>query len=565
MKNSKPNNKYNQKGRKSTRGGKPKNSNSRNEGSKSKEEEFKGNTNDPAWYAKNPQLLRDVASVSFGWLAGRPIPLATNTELFPNRTGDLRIPGICALYTIPTFPYTEGSNDALNVAGMKQYSYLRHALSANLPYDMPELICMEVAMAQVYSYINFLRRAYAVASLYANENRYVPQGLLYAMGIDAEDLQTNLNNFRTGINMLTVKASALSVPADLTYFSRQAMMYANIYTAGTSIKDQLYMYVPKGFFVLKETTDTGVSLELTMLNDALNAEQSQLTWDQLIDFGRFMLNPILASQDMGLISSNILRVYGSNGILKLSTTPEILDIVPVFDIGVLEQMANAQVLDWELAQDMFSKGNLDVTQQIEEEYLQFALSYTPKVDLSVTTDLSSQQLTSLKCGTYLKQLLTTTTAFTDPNLVIESTRMKFGINYEKKASGTEIYKFDFATEVVTNIEFWNISKAAVPGVAAYSVTSQSYTYISAYAGAQVPLPSVSLDSYETELVSIRNYFRYAPQLFFIVSNGTVTAFGAPVTMFDVDNYTIIESDNLAMMNEVATLSMLDAPGVAMKY
>lgn len=212
-------------------------------------------SNDPAWYAASNELLRDSASIPYSWPVGTPIDFHNPLNL----TAENRkwaVPGIQSIQLVPSVGLSDSPSSPINVAANATYAFVRHANAGHSNYDAPDLMLYIMAMSQVYSYICYLQRAYGVATLYAQTNRYLPDALLTAMGCNPGAIRSGLSDFRYGINVLINKAASFAVPAEMTVFNRQAFLYSNIYTEGTSIKDQLYMYNPNGFWQYSWDTAT---------------------------------------------------------------------------------------------------------------------------------------------------------------------------------------------------------------------------------------------------------------------------------------------------------------------
>lgn len=303
-------------------------------------------SNDPAWYSTDPSLLRDAASIPFSWSVGTPIAMnyayPSGTAAEQEFTDDnLVIPGLCVLDLIPTVGYAEDQSSPINVASTALYSFVRHANSGHANYDSPDLMVYCIAMANVYAYINFLQRIYGCGLMYDQRNRYLPEALVAAQDVNFDDLVGNLAQMRYGINMIIAKAASLAVPSSITYFNRQAFIYANIYCEGTSTKDQMYMYNPFGFLVFNEYEVVGGASGLTFKKFADPTTKYRVS--DLIKFGNQMLQPILDSEDLNIMSGDILKAYGDGGIIKLAPLGLDYNLLPTFNIGVLEQMHNATI------------------------------------------------------------------------------------------------------------------------------------------------------------------------------------------------------------------------------
>lgn len=548
----------------------------------SSKDELKSKVNDPNWYAADDAILRDAASIPFSWATGTLLDLGVET---------ITIPGICALKLTPTFGRCTSQSDPINVASTAVYSFIRHANSGSSNYDSPDLMLYIMSMSQIYSYINMLQRAYGVAQLYAQGNRYLPDGLMTAMGIDPVDVQSHLADFRYRINVLINKAASMAVPSDFTIFQRQAFLYQNIYTEGTSIKDQLYMYVPHGFwyFGLNPTTKAGQLNYVQFKPSACisGATNSLFTVSQLFSLGNALLQPILGDEDMNIMSGDILKAYGSDRLIKLAEVPPEYRVAPVFDIGVLEQMKNAVVipsltfanyssinfngvsnLSRPAVMQNNNKGYLLSQPQIKSGSLGSIYQDDTETNLSAkgggALDLMAEKIS------LTNRLLTTTTDSTGPELVIESSRLMTvadripGTANASAASGAYLYP---GSEICVACELWYSEFNSALGGAMTFAKSVIYSdmYLSNPSKLEDAPAQVS-----TTILTRHGRFHFAPGINIYSYNGSdPSAASASISevawvgqMYNVDNYAVMTKDMLKRLHEVALLNMLHVPSIA---
>lgn len=393
-------------------------------------------TNDPSWYNQDPSLARDSASIPFSYVVGTPTHLSEQGIPW-NR------PGIMKVTLMPTIGEASVPNSPVNIAATANYSFIRHANSGHSNYDAPDLMLYELALASAYSYLNYLQRIYGLVTLYSTSNRYYPKALLESDFVDFDDINNNLANFRYGINVLINKLAAFAVQGDMPYFKRQAFLYSNIYTQGDSAKSSLYYYTPYGFYKYGLNTDGSGMLKFVKLESgSTETGNYPKTVAYLLKFGNDLLDPILSSEDMGIMSGDILRAYGSN-ILKVAPIPEYYPLVPMADLAVIEQMQNATIMPVAPA---------DIVQDSTHGYLTQSISFN---DTTYIGDFyqtaGGGDLTAMLYGG--KRLLTTILKQPSSDDVLERTRLMVGcsnVRYDasthkliadKIYCGTEIAKF----------------------------------------------------------------------------------------------------------------------------
>jgi len=335
--------------------------------------------NDPNWYAASAQLLTDVASLPYSNVVGVPFEFHYSHD----DPGKIMIPGIMTLEYTPTIGVSTSSTSPINTAARNVYTYVRHVNSGHTNYDAPDLMMYLMAMDSLYTWHAFLRRAYGIMSLYTPRNRYYPKSLVNAMHIDSDNIMDNMAQFRTTINTLAVKLGALVVPASMSYTARHIWMTSNFYMDGTTAKAQTYMMVPVTFWkyeeVYESSTYTGcrlVPISTYQLNGETDTPRMTLATIQSIT--NQLLNAVLGSEDMAIMSGDILKAYKGN-IVIIPPTEENYTVLPQYSEEVLSQITNSQAVGF-----LISGANNYVTQN--PSINEGAILFDPTFSYSVTGD-----------------------------------------------------------------------------------------------------------------------------------------------------------------------------------
>lgn len=298
-----------------------------------------GADNDPAWYAQNPQILKDSASFSYNYPLGSRLNFGSNDAA--DNMNSTSLPGIMAIYTTPTFGQSLHSNSPINTAARNIYSFVRHANSGHSNYDAPDLMLYLTAMDNLYSFVSFLKRAYGVMMPAYYTNRYMPKALIESMHLDYADLNANLNDFRSFINRLALRIGSMCIPASMSYMARHMWMYEHIWTDDESDKAQVYLYSPHGFYRFSLDSEMAGQLEY---KDLFTDGNPNLTFKDLVSYGESMLEPILASEDMNIMSGDILKAFGAENLYKINMIDEAYLVVPEYSAEVLDQIQNTTLL-----------------------------------------------------------------------------------------------------------------------------------------------------------------------------------------------------------------------------
>lgn len=522
-------------------------------------QQWKKGSNDPKWYANSPQLLRDAASFPFSSPTGAVVDLHNPLLQTISNQGKFTIPGLNVIYLSPAVGYAIDAESPVNIAAQSAYSFVRYANSGSRNYDNPDLMIYLLAMSQVYSYIVYLQRLYAAALKYTYNNRYLPDAVLLACHVDVDNLRQHLADFRMGINVLINKTAQFAVPNTMPYFNRMAFLYKQLYTEGTSGKDQMYMYAPLSFWKYELNVDKSGMLRMYEVpgHGALSGTAPLADYDDLIRYGEDMIGRLIQSEDSGVMSGDILKAYKGN-IIRIMEVPESFDLEIVFDIGVLEQMKNStcvhgttnrEIVDMDIA-------HANVIQDPTHSFLQSE----PSISVANRSDLPEWQNNALQRSLQILQedrLLTTTSVDVTPELVIESTRlMTIGFNYQNDTA-----------DLPANISLYCGSEVAWYSRYFYfDVDSSGVRKLNNLVNSYPTILFSSLDAdaltlWERE-VNVMGYFRFHPMVHVIMARESTTTPGAVNytdggLQYDVDNYALVDFTMLSKLHDISLLSMFN--------
>lgn len=285
---------------------------------------IKDRTNDPKWYAANPQLMTAAGSYSFSNVLGTKLPITQHS-----------FPGIMTMSWIPTL----GTDDPAVIATRNVYSFVRHANSGSANYDAPDLMMYILAVDSAFSYIANLIRLYGVMRLFDQRNKYMPRAIVRSMGINYDSILENLANLNYYINSLVARASVLWIPDTMPFVERHYWLNSNIFCDGASSKAQLYIPLQYSYYKYNPTlTSYGGGLEPKQLPDFANG----LTYTQLVNFGEDLFSQLDANnEDFGIMGGDILKAYGKEHLYTISEIPFNYTVMPIYSTEVLSQFHNA--------------------------------------------------------------------------------------------------------------------------------------------------------------------------------------------------------------------------------
>lgn len=305
--------------------------------------------NDTEWYIPNDQLAKDVAQASMYTANGRPVlqNFTTNTSddpVYMNRT-PVATPGIMALRTMITW----GDGNTLNTAGKLLYSWLQQKTGRTPAYDHTDLLMYLVAMDSAYSCYAWMARLYGIINKYSLTDRYTPDALILANGVNPSSLRASLADFRMAINNYAFKLASLPMPIVFAFTKKHTFQFQSVYTDADTRKAQYYMFVPTGFYQWVEGS-SGQATHCDFIT-VPNIDPSDtvpttsgLTLTQLLTYANRFIDPLLNSQDIRTMASDIMNQFG-NDLYEVSPIAETFMITPEYSQEIMEQIENAFIYD----------------------------------------------------------------------------------------------------------------------------------------------------------------------------------------------------------------------------
>lgn len=493
--------------------------------------------NDPSWYAQDIQLLKDAFSITTAERLGLPIrttrPNLTATAYPFNTDTTLVVPGIMNFMVLPEPGISTNANSAVNVAAKKLFSQVRRMNSGYSNYEPTDLMLYLLAIDNIYMLWNWLVRLYGIINLYSSRNAYLPEGLLASMNVNRSIIK-DACQLRTLINLLQSKINTFAVPSYLTYFTRHAWLFSNIWLDSNNAKAQMYIMNPHSLYKWVEQTEATQPAYLTPRAICMH-DSAPFSIDGLQSLVNEMINPVFYSEDFALISGDIVKSFGREACFILPTIEEHYTVVPTYSPEVLTQLSNAKFTG------NYSTTLLDTTFRITQ-----AISGTGDLAVSSIVFNPTVKLNyyGLEDNHYLYNFHTDEVT---PEIAAVATRLNFvphlvGVTHEANAS-TITASFDScSSELVLGLETYTFN----PNDNGYIRNVVESAYYAASSG-------LTLDDMHDILQSTQ--FDWAPLMKVTDSQGRVYYFS------DLDNYTQIDLNTLISMNDVALLSMFGIPGV----
>lgn len=425
-------------------------------------ERFEDKTNNPGWYAPTQQLLRDTATYPFANAVGNSIRTISRTD------DDYlaSIPGIMKLSYMPTFGALTDKTSPLNMSSRNIFSFMRHGISGIRHYNANDVLTYLVPMTSIFSYWTWLTRLYGIHRYYVLRNKYVPEAIFTALGVDYDDFCNHLADFRAKMNTVSAKLSSYAIPNTMPIMARQLQLCSSIYKDAPHDKAQIFMYSPVGFYKYNpKKYATGGCCEFTPFmhniesdGDLVETYKKSWTVAELFQYFETLIDPIFEDEDFNLIAADIETSFGTQRCAKLLSIPDDYSILPEYSPEMVEQTQNAIIVGvavkdtaiddgkgvkfktWDLHQDLNWGRNL--------------LRCVP----AVASDYKEEMRKKVKEFKLDKFNYLTNTYVTDvtPEIVIENTRLQPILHYNVDGENMQISIHNCGSEIVNNVDIFHL-------------------------------------------------------------------------------------------------------------
>lgn len=489
--------------------------------------------NDASWYVPTEQLLKDVASFTYYDPLGNLIDLSSSKDTTNTATTFRQaLPGVTAIYFRPTPGISVDANSAVNVAATNMWTEVRRKISGSVNnVDSTDMMMYYLAVVDLYAFHAMMCRAYGVMNTYSYVNRYIPRALIEAMGIDFDDLNDHISDFRGFINKIPVKIGPLAIPANFAYTIRHMWMNTNVYKDSPALKAQCYLYVQEGFWRYTNTSDTGTQLEYMPFKPPTT--DGLMTFNQIVEYYKALVEVLPTDGDAGNISSYMLNSFGAVQVVGQISSD--YAVVPAYVPEVLSQIHNLTTLPGPQKNTQGAQWN--VTQEIPEDGVSPYIYFNPEW----TTDLTINR--PLIHKVFLDQRSDSPTP--GDNMVASRLTIIPATRTEDKTASTVTYTYDaMGSECVTRMRIFYYQRTLTgSGLQLANYELFTDTMLTAPAGG----PGTSVP---TDLI-MGSYFDWFPTIYLF--SGTAPVPVIVTTFGDKDNYTVLDVKDVFNLHEAALL------------
>nr|AVA30691.1 capsid protein [Picobirnavirus sp.]AVD97015.1 capsid protein [Picobirnavirus sp.] len=309
-----------------------------------------GGTPAPEASAAQNSLLSIAGNISTFTRLGVPAGLETTNyaAVYPKTSGyvdlgagDTRTPCIMRLKWVPTVGVAHDATADINVAFKAFYSKVRHANSGARNYESPDLVAYTMAMDSIANLYHAGLRAYGMLNLYSSNNAVYPKRIVEAMGFDFEDWINNQPNICFYLKNKMNQLMTFSVPNAMPIFMSHLDISSKVYTDGEGDKTQAYVFVQDVYYSYEKADQAA---GLTPVSFFTPNDEKLYTWAQYVQLFERLLQPLLNSEDIAMISGDIEKCYGTVSAMRIVPISDAYNTPVVKDDDILLGINNALIV-----------------------------------------------------------------------------------------------------------------------------------------------------------------------------------------------------------------------------
>lgn len=302
-----------------------------------------GRDNDPMWYFTDARLAEQTSNLSFHSFLGEGNIVAGI---------DYKLPSIMTLrmnpspgnsyYFDPGIGSQQSTRSGINLACTKLFTllstYSGRAATTYAPQDVGMLI---LAMGEIVSCIEDIRRLFGVSYTFSERNRALPKLLIESMGIDYDDFKSKRSIYIDNVNALITRFNQLPILGNIAYILKCRDMYQKIYTdSPNSAEAQIIYMSPQSTWILDESSYSGGTILKTVSWNNSNVNVTKLS-NRLSTLDN-MVEALFGSSTLNIIYSDLLNLASKVNVpmFKLDYITNDYVVVPEYNLNFLLQVHN---------------------------------------------------------------------------------------------------------------------------------------------------------------------------------------------------------------------------------
>lgn len=482
--------------------------------------------NDISWYTHYPDLVNGSASIPY--ILGMQSKWSL-TDTAGDGTGvtmNQSSPGLMAFRTNPAYGVSTSQDSPLNQAAQEIYGFIRLGNSRTSTYDAADVMTYLIAWDSIYMLVTNLIRAYGMLNVRTPDNAYFPDTFISAMGVNPTDAHANASAMYYGINEIISMLQGWGIPTGMDIFARHQWLYKTYYTDSQTSKAQSYMFVPNSYYDW-----AGAGSEFTVSTARFNILPYNQTVSEYLNRIRGMINAIRNDSDCLAMHYDILAWYGTSGLYQVEPMPMNYVTQGTFAPEVLMQIQNMTICT-AMEPDQNFVGNITHVGQtgviIYDPYKQFSDDFNLNLYVS-------------------NRVITVPIPNTNPSINMVATRLTNICDWKDETNHV-IHFNEVGSEFVSSAYIYK-----------YGMTGNTWTIKRSnkigYANLEYHDFNAAGVGYYNSLTDV-NSFNMHPCVIgsYSVSIGEATT-NPTIRLFDLDNFAILNKDELARMHQTAIRSM----------
>lgn len=566
-----------------------------------------GSINDPKWYTVNESMSQYADTISFcqpmcGYLA----PHASR-----DNDATYSVGGVMGIGFVPTIGVNpagvtysvlgEVSTPApITECARQFYAYVRYANSGHTNYDEGSMQMYLIAYDSAIYMLSYAARLIGIMNTPESSlNKFQKIGWLkaaYCQDLTVtgyETIVSHLPAFKAELNDAINRLSSYVVPDNISYYKRHAFLCNSILADSEYSKTQYYLYYPAGYFLYHNRisgTEVHDPERLEFVQWNFSHEDGVTLLTRLTGAINHIINNLKESEIVGVISGDILRAYGDEGVMHFENLDYNYKAKPITDELTLNQLKNTLLVGdltltfKETGKETFYKDRsvtgLDICQlpdgslyqgivvaKAEADTLSVAQMTFPGIPVRAQFNMLSPVLntdvTSPKGDDILElsRNLVTFEEFGDStayNLAFQTGNISWGSRYwvTPGEGDPTTWKLSLqhvrflkavGSELFTNMTVVGMGLNVQNPFAAFAIT---------YKGGSETL---TFDDATMDFMASVYSFKYCPQITWAANDDHIH-----MIMTELENYAILSDQQLATLHRIALLSEFYVTPVAFK-
>lgn len=230
------------------------------------------------------------------------------------------------------------ADSSIDTAARQIYAFVRHANAGSRNYEAVDMMMYILAVTDIYTRIVWLMRIARIIQTYIGRNRLMGDAMLTALELQPKEVRNIYPELVFQINLLIKRVTAFAIPKDMSILDRKAWLNANVFKDYDTEKCCYHLFNPVQAYTFSDVEAALISKEFPSYVIGTTKVSLTDTIDKIFDD----INELMDLSDVGIMSGDILKAYGSDGIYKMDDFVNGDRIEPVHDEDILMQISNAR-------------------------------------------------------------------------------------------------------------------------------------------------------------------------------------------------------------------------------